>query len=179
MSTTESMFTQPHDMTIVAHRHGKSKTVAQKSRKRYDTLPRHIWSILDATSLEVGTWTADADRTYCLVSAICLRQEHYALGKLADKRTDSGILVSWEMVSCNNISPQIHNCICGKFQTYINAYNAFFHFCCVHRTSYFGNYKDKSTVFDNNYQIFDKKNHFFISFLTFLQIRLPFLEIGR
>src|SRR5574344_1255792 len=69
MSTTESMFTQPHDMTIITYGHCKSKTVAQKSRKRYDTLPRHIWSILDATSLEVGTWTADADRTYCLVSA--------------------------------------------------------------------------------------------------------------
>ena len=59
MGTTESMLTQRHDMTIITYGNCKPKTVAQKSRKRYDTLPWHIWSILDATCPEVSTWTAD------------------------------------------------------------------------------------------------------------------------
>ena len=122
-------------MTVIAKGNGKAKTVAQQGCQRNDSLPRHVGSILHTSSLEVRTRTANTNRTYGLIPAIILSQEHYALGKLAYKRTDSCVFISGKAIFGNNLSPQINYRISGLFQTDINAYNAFFHFSCVHRTS--------------------------------------------
>ena len=69
---TISVFTKGTDVGVVSQCHCQSHAVTHHGGHRHHTLPRQIGSVLDTPRHEVGTRTADADRTDALVSAVIL-----------------------------------------------------------------------------------------------------------
>ena len=133
MGTAIGFLAQSSNMSIVGQRHSQSEPVLQHSCQGHDTLPRHIGCILDTARKEIAAGGTDTYGAYLLIATIFLDEHDDTLAQLCDKVGNIRIVGGTEVILCNNLTPDIHQGVCGLRLTDINTDNTGFNFVnCFH-----------------------------------------------
>ena len=122
MGTAIRFLTQSRNMGIIRHSHSQSQTVTQHGGQGDDAFPRQICRIFDTAGNRACTWSTDTNRTDSLITAVFFSKHHNLLTKGGHEFIFVLIVCGSEVILCQDIAPNVNQCVCSSFQTDINTY---------------------------------------------------------